>query len=173
MPNTQHVFFWTGPFSQWYHSNFVLDGIKYNTAEQYMMYHKARLFSNPFNDAIAEQILASTNPKEQKALGRKVRDFDMVWWNENAIQIAFRGNHGKFSQNKNLYNRLMNTGNSLLVEASPFDSIWGVGLNEEDAKKTPPEQWPGKNWLGIVLTDLREHFKNEERIAMENKHAKI
>lgn len=164
--NPQHVFFWQGPFSQWYHTNFVLEGIKFNTAEQYMMYHKAKLFAD---DNIAKQILASTNPKEQKALGRKVKNFDLVWWNENAVPIVFRGNHAKFSQNKNLYNRLMNTGTGLLVEASPFDPIWGIGLNEDDAKKVQPENWPGKNWLGIVLTDLREYFKEEERIALLNK----
>ena len=164
--NKQFTFFWQGPFSQWYKSNFTIDGITFNTAEQYMMYNKAKLFAD---EDIAKQILNTGDPKTQKALGRKVKNFDMTWWNENCVQIVFRGNHAKFSQNKRLYDMLMNTNPSTLVEASPYDNIWGIGLNEEDAKKTEAAKWPGKNWLGIVLTDLREYFLEEERILQEHK----
>lgn len=162
---TKYTFFWQGVFSNWARSNFTLDGITFNTNEQYMMYKKAMLFNDT---ATAQLILKSSNPKECKALGRKVKGFDNVWWNDNCIEIVFRGAHAKFSQNPRLYNMLMNTGNSQLVEASPFDKIWGIGLDEETAKKTNPDDWPGTNWLGIILTDLREHFLEEERIAKES-----
>lgn len=158
----KYTYFWQGPFSNWYRSNFELDGIRFNTNEQYMMYKKAMLF----NDTVtANAVLKSNNPKECKALGRKVSGFDNVWWQDNCIEIVFRGAHAKFSQNKKLYNMLMNTGDTMLVEASPFDKIWGIGLDEDQAKKTSPDDWPGTNWLGIVLTDLREHFLMEEELA--------
>jgi ribA/ribD-fused uncharacterized protein len=158
----KYLYFWQGPFSNWYRSNFELDGIRFNTNEQYMMYKKAMLF----NDTVtANAVLKSNNPKECKALGRKVSGFDNVWWQDNCIEIVFRGAHAKFSQNRKLYNMLMNTGEATLVEASPFDKIWGIGLDEENAKKTNPDDWPGTNWLGIILTDLREHFLMEEELA--------
>lgn len=159
--NTQYTFFFTGPFSQWYKSNFVLDGITFNTAEQYMMYQKALLFEDT---EIATQILKTNDPRKQKELGRKVKKFDMSYWNEHCLQLVFRGNHAKFSQNKRLYDMLMNTSPTILVEASPYDKIWGIGLDEKAAAKTPESDWPGTNWLGRTLTHLREHFENEEAL---------
>ena len=167
--NKTYTFFWNGPFSQWYNSNFIMDNIQFNTAEQYMMYHKAMLFDDVDS---AKKILATRDPKTQKALGRTVQNFNMSIWNDNCVQIVFRGNHAKFNQNKHLYNILMKTGTTDLVEASPYDKIWGIGLNEDDAKKTNPDSWPGSNWLGIILTDLREHFKEEERIEREYKNGR-
>ena len=167
--NNQYTFFWSGFFSQWYKSNFELEGITFNTAEQYMMYKKAMLFNDT---EIAKQILNTGDPKTQKALGRKVKNFSMSKWNEHCLQIAFRGNHAKFTQNKYLYRQLMNTGTTILVEASQFDPIWGIGLNEEDAKKTPDTQWPGSNWLGLTLTNLREFLQEEERIEREYKNGR-
>ena len=162
----KYLFFSNGPFSNWYKTNFTVDGITFNCTEQYMMYHKAILFANP---DIAQKILKENSPREQKALGRKVKNFDMYYWNENAIQIVFKGNHAKFSQNKRLYNMLKNTSPAILVEASPWDKIWGNGLSEEDSKKTPPENWPGTNWLGLTLTEVREFLLSEEAIAKERK----
>jgi len=164
--SNQHTFFWSGPFSQWYKSNFTLDGITFNTAEQYMMYHKAMLFNDT---EIAKQILNTGDPKTQKALGRKVQNFNMSKWNEHCLQIVFKGNHAKFTQNKYLYRQLLNTGSTLLVEASPYDSIWGIGLNETDAKKTPEHEWPGSNWLGQTLTNLRDFLREEEKIDKQLK----
>lgn len=170
MNNTpEYLYFWNGPFSQWHRAHFTVDGLQFNCAEQYMMYHKAILFNSP---DIAKAILKETNPKEHKKLGRSVKGFDMHWWEENAIQIVFRGNHAKFSQNKRLYDMLMNTNPSTLVEASPFDKVWGNGLSEEDSKKIDPSKWPGKNWLGLTLTNLREYFTEEERIEREYKNGR-
>jgi ribA/ribD-fused uncharacterized protein len=167
--NKQFTFFWQGPFSQWHRANFTINGVTYNCAEQYMMHQKALLFADY---DVAKQIMASTNPKEQKALGRKIKNFDMHWWNENCIQIVFRGNHGKFSQNKRLYDMLMNTTPNTLVEASPFDNIWGIGIDEKTAIKTPQEEWKGTNWLGYTLTNLREFFEEEERIEKAQKNVR-
>ena len=117
MDNT-HTFFFTVPLSTWYRSNFTIAGIQYNTVEQYMMYHKAILFNSP---DIAKQIIRESNPKEQKRLGRLVKGFDRIWWDENCLQLAFRCNHAKFSQNKRLYDMLMNTC-LLYTSPSPRDS---------------------------------------------------
>lgn len=169
MHNQNYLYFWSGPFSNWHKANFIIDGIKFSCTEQYVMYHKALLFADK---DIAKQILATNNPKEHKKLGRAVKNFDMVYWNENCIQIMFRGNHAKFTQNKRLYDMLMNTSPSLLVEASPYDKIWGNGLSEEDSKKTEPAKWPGTNWLGKTLTELREFLLEEERIVQEYKNGR-
>lgn len=150
--NTQYTFFWNGPFSQWYPSRFTVDEITFTHAEQYMMYRKAKMFGDT---EIMQQILASSNPKEQKALGRKVKNFDANAWEKEAKNIVYTGNYHKFTDNPVLLRMLMSTKGTTLVEASPYDKIWGIGLSEEDAKKTPSSQWPGKNWLGEVLTTLR------------------
>ena len=167
--NNVYFFFWGGVFSQWFKSNFTLEGISFNTAEQYMMYKKAMLFDDT---ETAKQILKTNDPKRQKELGRKVKKFDMTYWNEHCLQIVFRGNHAKFDQNKRLYDMLMNTSPTLLVEASPFDKIWGIGMDEKAASKTPESDWPGTNWLGKTLTNIRDHFENEEAIEKFEKYDK-
>ncbi len=150
-----YEFFWSGPFSQWYPSVFHCDGVKFYTAEQYMMVHKAILFKDL---KMINKILKTKNPREQKALGRKVANFDANKWNNKAKEIVERGNYCKFSQNKDLKKILLDTYPKILVEASPYDKIWGIGLNEDDALRTKPENWPGTNWLGIVLTKVRNNI---------------
>lgn len=155
----KYTYFWSGYFSQWYPSEFTIDGIKFCTAEQYMMYRKATLFGDT---AIAEQVLATKNPKEQKALGRKVANFDADTWNAAAKDIVFVGNYAKFTQNKHLLLDLLATGDTLFVEASPYDAIWGIGITEDVARKTPPDEWPGTNWLGEVLTKVRNTIQESK-----------
>lgn len=169
MTTPTYLYFFSGPFSNWHHSDFTIGGIKFNTVEQYLMYNKAVMFNNM---EIAAQILKERHPKEQKKLGRTVKGFDKVWWEDNCLQLAFRGCHAKFTQNKKLYNMLMNTNPSILVEASKFDNIWGIGLSEDDAKKVSPEEWPGTNWLGYTLTNVRDHLLEEERIEKAYKERK-
>lgn len=160
MMNNKYTFFWKGPFSQWYPSLFYVPGIdhQFNCAEQYMMYGKAMLFDD---DETADKILATTSPREQKLLGRQVRGFDADTWNRVARNIVFVGNYYKFSSNKDLLDELLETGNTILVEASPVDFIWGIGLNEEKAKITPPDLWKGSNWLGLTLTRVRDNIISE------------
>lgn len=155
--NEEYEFFWSGPFSQWYPSKFTENSVTFATAEQYMMYHKALLF---MDFKIAEQILNTEEPHEQKALGRLVKGFNADTWNAVAKSIVYQGNYLKFTQNEFLYSILMDTEDKILVEASPYDTIWGIGLNEKDAKVTPVEQWKGTNWLGEVLTKLKNDLKN-------------
>jgi len=152
----KYEFFWNGPFSQWFKSIFTVQGTKYNCAEQYMMHQKALLFGDY---EIAKLIMeVGYNPREQKALGRKVRGFDADVWNARAKFLVKKGNHAKFTQNEDLMKELMATGKKIIVEASPYDRIWGIGLNEHDALRTPVENWRGTNWLGEVLTELRDEF---------------
>jgi ribA/ribD-fused uncharacterized protein len=113
------------------------------------------LFGDP---EVAERILSTTSPKTQKALGRKVTGFDDRKWRGERERIVYEGNHAKFTQNPDLLERLLATAGTELVEASPTDRIWGVGLSEEDPRIQNPSQWRGQNLLGKVLTRLRENL---------------
>lgn len=156
--NDNYHFFWNGVFSQWYPSKFKDDTDRlFVTAEQYMMYHKALTFGDV---EISEAIMKTDNPSVQKGLGRQVKNFNADVWNAVAKDIVYQGNMYKFSQNSVLLDVLMSTGTRTLVEASPYDTVWGIGLSEVDAKITPPEEWRGTNWLGEVLTKLRDDLKS-------------
>ncbi|KAM3422687.1 hypothetical protein BST61_g174 [Cercospora zeina] len=100
--------------------------------EQYMMYHKAMLFNDP---SIASQIMQTTSPKLHKGLGAKVKNFDEKVWNEHKEGIVENGNWLKFTQDKEPKKRLLSTGDKELVEASPFDRIWGIGFHAGTALK--------------------------------------
>lgn len=146
------------PFSNWYYSPFTnKEGFIFQTNEHYMMWRKAMLFNDQLN---ATKIINSENPKIAKSIGRQVKNFDDDIWKENAKSIVLEGLILKFSQNKKLAELLISTKNKFLVEASPYDKIWGIGLNESNAKKIPIEQWPGLNWLGECLMDARHKLKN-------------
>lgn len=151
----KYEYFWGGPFSQWYRSEMQIDGVTFNCCEQYMMYMKAVWF----NDIeISNKILETTNPKDQKELGRKVRGFDTQLWDSVCFQIVYRGNYHKFTQNEELKSVLLKTGNKILVEASPQDKIWGVGLHESDYLINDPMNWKGKNLLGWALMLVRQEL---------------
>ncbi|WP_317055416.1 NADAR family protein [Roseovarius rhodophyticola] len=151
--NEDVVFYWSGPFSQWQRSLFELDGKTFKTAEQAMMYLKAVLFGDL---DIAQKILQADDPGTQKALGRQVRGFDEGVWEANRVEIVHRVNLAKFDQNKGLRRKLFQTLGKDLVEASPVDIIWGIGLAAEVARVTPRDLWPGQNLLGKVLTEVRD-----------------
>lgn len=147
------LLFWHGVFSQWYKAEFKIDKIKYNCAEQYMMSKKAILFNDLKTN---KQIMLASHPGDQKRLGRKVKGFDAQTWNKHAIQIVYDGNYGKFTQNTKLFECLKLTDKLIIVEASPKDTIWGIGLDETHPNADEPSKWRGKNWLGNVLTKLRD-----------------
>jgi ribA/ribD-fused uncharacterized protein len=154
---TKYTFFWSGPFSNWADAPMIIDGITYNCCEQYMMLKKALTFpEHEINYEIADRIMETTQPREQKALGREVRGFEMNRWGTVARDIVFRGNLAKYTQNKDMFDYLMETAGTLLVEASPMDKVWGIGLDARTAAITPIGQWEGKNWLGQVLTEIRD-----------------
>jgi len=138
--------------SQWWPAPFTVDGQHYPTAEHYMMAEKARLFGD---EAIRAQIIAAPTPAEVKALGRKVRGFDEERWVEHRFEIALRGNIAKFGQNPELKDWLQETAPTVLVEASPVDRIWGIGLAADDKRASDPEKWRGLNLLGFALMKAR------------------
>lgn len=151
------VFFYGGFMSQWYPSQFS----GFNCAEQWMMLMKAIYFGDLES---VEKICKTSNPAEQKKLGRKVKNFDPIRWNDVARDIVFAGNLLKFTQNEGLKQMLLDTGDRILVEASPYDKIWGIGLSEDDPNIEDASKWLGTNWLGHVLMEVREYFKSNRGI---------
>ena len=150
---TEYVFFWNSTtFSQFGNSKFAIDGITYNWAEQYMMSEKARVFNDP---TTLVEILVAKTPAEVKALGRKVAGFNDSTWDLHKYNVVVKGNLAKFGQNPKLLKKLLETGTKMLVEASPYDKIWGIGLNEKQAKVTPESEWKGQNLLGKALMEVR------------------
>jgi len=146
------VLFWGSWPSQWHPARFVVDGVEYNCCEQFMMAEKARVFGDA--EALAK-ILASKSPRAQKALRRTVRNFDKATWDGVCRGIVYAGNLARFSQDEALRRALLATGEKTIVEASPTDRIWGIGLSQDDPRAQDPAQWRGTNWLGIVLMQVR------------------
>jgi ribA/ribD-fused uncharacterized protein len=162
--NFQYVFFWghrpdergvIGPSccSQWFEAGFELDGIFYPTAEHFMMAEKARLFGDKTTLA---KIIAAQTPQDAKGLGRKVKEFDSEVWERECTEIVVRGNHAKFAQNPRLKAWLLGTAPMVLVEASPVDAIWGIGLHRDDKRSGNPYDWQGSNLLGFALMRVRD-----------------
>ena len=148
--------FYHGPFSQWYPAKFEIDGVTYNCAEQYMMAKKALLFNDVHTH---KKIMDSDNPSQQKKFGRLVNDFDRFIWESVAKDIVLRGNLAKFSQNDNLLISLAIASDDYnLVEASPYDKVWGVGLSQDNPDAFDPNKWKGKNWLGEILVITRQYL---------------
>ncbi len=146
-----------GCFSQWWQASFVVDGNTYATAEHYMMAQKALLFDD---QAVFAKILAAKHPKQAKALGREVAKFDESVWQDKRFDIVVDANLAKFKQHKELGQYLINTGTWVLVEASPYDKIWGIGLAKDDERIRNPEQWKGLNLLGFALMEVRDSLVN-------------
>lgn len=147
------TFFWRGPLSNWHLRSFVVDDVTYCCVEQFMMAEKARLFGDRIHE---RAIMASTEPAGHKALGRRVRGFDATAWNREAKGIVLRGSVAKFSQNDDLLDVICATEGTTLVEASPYDTIWGIGLREADPRARNRATWAGLNRLGEVLTEARD-----------------
>ncbi|PXX57446.1 hypothetical protein DFR70_118101 [Nocardia tenerifensis] len=141
-----------GCLSQWWPASFVVDGTEFASAEHYMMWGKARLFGDADN---AARVLAARTPKEAKALGREVGGFDGAVWDAHRYDVVVRGNIAKFGQNAQLLEYLLGTGDRVLVEASPVDRIWGIGLAADDPRAADPARWLGLNLLGFALMDAR------------------
>lgn len=151
------VLFWGGPFSQWFPHDMVIDGITYGCCEQYMMAEKSRLFGD---SEVLEAIMKTNNPKKQKALGREIKNFQPQMWELTCRDIVFRANLAKF-QDPELKRFLFSFGNEEIVEASPYDKIWGIGLGEDDPDALDKTKWQGLNWLGEAIMQVRETIKNQ------------
>jgi ribA/ribD-fused uncharacterized protein len=142
--------------SQWYPSSFTVENKVYLTAEHWMMAKKANLFG-AFD--IEEEILNSVKPGKIKALGRAVKDFDHKVWEEHKFDIVVKGNIHKFTQNENLATFLLDTNERILVEASPLDRIWGIGMAQDHPSVYSPQLWKGENLLGFALMQARVIIK--------------
>ena len=148
--------FWgrNSPFSQWYRCRFIIDHVSYNCAEQFMMRQKALLFGDLEK---AVKIMHTTSPFMQKRLGRQVANFSEKIWLEKCKDIVKRGNTAKFNQNPTLKGALLKTKGTTLVESSPCDILWGNGLTADNPKAQNKANWLGKNWLGYILTEIRDN----------------
>lgn len=149
----EFAFFWGGTMSQWAKSKFIIDGVQFNTCEQYMMYKKALMFGDY---EMAKAIMETKNPREQKAFGRKVKGFDKDTWETYCKDIVYDANVAKFSQNPKMKEELMFTAGKTLVEASPHDKIWGIGLAADNPFAKDRSTWQGTNWLGEAIERVRE-----------------
>lgn len=168
-PSVDIIYFWghtpnpkkmtAACFSQWYDCTFVVDGVNYHTTEQYMMASKARLFGD---DEVCSEIMSADNPYAYKKLGRKIRGFDQAIWDANKYDIVVAGNKAKFGQNPDIKEFLLSTGDAILAEASPYDKIWGIGLDREQAMKGSVNDWNGENLLGCALMDVRDWLKRQK-----------
>lgn len=166
--NLEFIFFWghtknkndeitKACFSQWYLSDFQVNGVLYNCAEKYMMAEKARLFKDY---ETLEEILSAKDQPEIKALGRKIRNFNEEIWNKEKYNIVKRGNLAKFSQDEDLKKFLLSTEDNIIAEASSYDRIWGIGMAADDENITNPKEWKGENLLGFALMEVRDLIKD-------------
>lgn len=167
------LFFWGGPFSQWSkkskfkihnsdwrnifeHCEFA-HSIEFASTEQAMMFGKAIVFSDL---ETAEKILKTDDPKEQKALGRLVKNFNDAEWDKVKFRLVTMINTAKFAQSESLRKFLLDTGHNIICEASPVDKIWGIGLSEDNPLAWDTNTWKGENLLGRALMQVRENLRN-------------
>ncbi|MEV6485471.1 NADAR family protein [Streptomyces sp. NPDC051576] len=144
--------------SQWWPSPFTVAGVTYATAEHWMMAGKARLFG----DAEAEaRVLAAGHPSVAKKAGRLVRGFDEETWARERFGIVVEGSVHKFAADAELRAYLLGTGDRVLVEASPVDRVWGIGLAADDEAAQDPARWRGPNLLGFALMAARERLRGQ------------
>jgi ribA/ribD-fused uncharacterized protein len=164
---TKYLFFWghtpkqkdavdKSCFSQWYPAAFTVAGDTYATAEHWMMAEKARVFGN---DDVRARIIAARHPDEAKKLGRQVTGFNPQVWDEQKYELVQASNYQKFSQHPQLKDYLLTTGDRVLVEASPVDAIWGIGLAATHPDAMQPAKWPGENLLGFALMEVRDQLR--------------
>ncbi len=142
--------------SQWWMGDFWYEMHTYCCMEQLMMAEKADVFCD---EKTREEIMMCNDPKLIKALGRKVHNFDETVWNQVKYSIVLNGNFMKFSQNPKLRDFLLSTGNDILVEASPYDAIWGIRMSEDNENATNPTKWQGQNLLGFALMEVRDELR--------------
>ncbi len=147
-------------FSQWWRAEFTVKGLRYFTAEQFMMAEKARLFGD---EVVLREILAEAEPSKVKALGRKVSGYEEGRWGARRFDAVSEGSFGKFSSTPELRAYLLATGDDVLVEAAPRDQIWGIGLGRENPLVSEPAKWRGQNLLGFALMRARDAMGGRAR----------
>jgi ribA/ribD-fused uncharacterized protein len=162
----EFLFFWghrprrdgsLGPscLSQWWPVEFEVDGRRFASAEHWMMWRKAEVFAD---HEMAGRILAAATPAEAKKLGAQVHGFDSDAWEAERFGVVVAGNRAKFGQHPELAEFLRGTAPRVLVEASPVDRIWGIGLAADDERVADPGRWRGLNLLGFALMQVRDQL---------------
>jgi ribA/ribD-fused uncharacterized protein len=163
----KYLFFWghqpqpdgsvgKGCLSQWWPAEFTVDGVTYPSAEHFMMTAKALLFGDR---EMAGLIPRAPHPSQAKALGRQVAGFDEERWTHQRFGLVVAGNVAKFGQNQELRDYLLTTGDRVLVEASPRDRVWGIGMSASNDLATSPGHWRGENLLGFALMQARHQLQ--------------
>lgn len=142
-------------FCQWYNCKFSDNEHTYTCTEQYMMFKKAQLFGDLI---VGEKILNETDPDKMRKFGREIKNFDDKTWNKNKYSIVYLGNYLKFSQNEQLKQYILSTKKTVLVEASPYDAVWGVKMSADNEDINCPDMWQGQNLLGFALMHVRENL---------------
>ena len=162
------TFFWgtENPLSNWHPARFAVNDVQFLNSEQFMMFCKAKLFGD---EEVASKILAATTAREHKALGRQVRGFDESKWNEKRENYVQVGCRAKFAQNPALLEFLLATDGTELVEASPYDRIWGVGLAANNPDIHDKSKWLGLNLLGKCLMQVRAQFLEQDLQGNESR----
>ena len=155
-----HIYFWGGIYSQWYKTFIEAPHhVHYNCAEQYMMVGKAHLFGD---EEAKEKIWKLDHPADQQMAGRRVKNYNQEKWDEKKFDIVVRGNVYKFMSNPDLKKQLLATGDKIIVEGSPTDTVWGVGLHYANSKIEDEKNWDGENLLGKAIMKARELINLED-----------
>jgi len=149
----KYIFFYGSAYSQWAMRDIEIDGKVFNCNEQFMMLKKAELFGDEY---ACNRIMKAFDPSVQKSWGRKVKNFDKDKWEKIAREVVFNANWAKFTQHKDLRKQLVDSGDKIIVEASPTDCIWGIGMSCDDPGITDPKNWRGTNWLGEAIMEVRD-----------------
>lgn len=156
--NDDYVFFWGSIFSNWAKCTFIHEGLTYTSAEQTMMAAKAKLFGDVGS---YYDIINTDNPEEQKAIGKTIIGYDDAKWAAVRYRVVADAIYSKFSQNKEFSTILLETGNKKIVEASPYDKIWGIGMHASDPDILDESKWKGENLLGKALMEVRDRLRKE------------
>ena len=146
-------------YSNWHNSGFIVKGIQFANGEQYMMYCKAKFFKD---EATAALILAEPDSQKVKALGKDVKPYVDAEWAANRLRFVRRGLLEKARQNPEIAKKLLATGDRIIVEAASGDTIWGIGLGENDPRAQMPDAWRGQNLLGQAWMWVRDQLRAEQ-----------
>lgn len=157
-PDAGLKFFYGGVYSQWYYCPFYVGRLYFRTAEHYMMYEKAILFDD---QEIAEKMIQTEEPRQVKRMGKLVKNFNQAIWDKEKFDIVLRGNWYKFSSDTFLREELLSTKNTVLVEASPTDIVWGIGRGTTYPFLRDFDTWRGENLLGFAIMLVREELARQ------------
>lgn len=163
-----YIFFWkigqpNDIYSNWYPAWFVVEGVRYETSEQYIMAKKALLLGDT---RAYNKIMGTADPAEAKKYGREAKDYTgkLGLWPQVRFDVAFNANFAKFTQNPDLCYEMMESGNAHFAEASPVDKVWGIGLDADNPLAQQQYEWQGNNLQGLVLDAVRYAMRKHPKI---------